>query len=108
MIKAAGASNKAVGPLAIAKILVEAAKNNTKVTIWDEGGTETDIKVTKKNLLDLQQDLLNFRNKHENEDLQHFKAELEGPSAALKLGKFTPLDMNIMRTYLDNNVKNIP
>ena len=108
MIKAAGASDKAVGPLAIAKTLVEAAINNTEVTIWDEGGAESNIKVSKKNLEDLQQDLLNFRDKHEKEDLQHFRADLEGPSAALKLGQFSPLDMNIMRTYLDNNVKNVP
>lgn len=108
MIKAAGASINAVGPLAIAKTLVEAAINNTEVTIWDEGGPESNIKVSKKNLEDLQQDLLNFRDKHEKEDLQHFRAELDGPSAALKLGQFTPLDMNIMRTYLDNNVKTVP
>ena len=108
MIKDAGASSHAVGPLAITKTLVESAINNTEITIWDEGGPETNIKVTKKNLEDLQKDLLNFRDKHEKEDLQHFRAELEGPSAALKLGQFSPLDMNIMRTYLDNNVKNVP
>ena len=108
MIKGAGEENKSVGPLAITKTLVEAAINNAEITIWDEGGPEAKIKVTKQNLEDLQKDLLSFRDKHENEDLQHFRAELEGPSAALKLGTFSPLDMNIMRTYLDNNVKNVP
>ena len=87
--------------------MVESAINGTEITIGDEGGPETNIKVTKKNLEDMQKDLLNFRDKHEKEDLQHFRAELEGPSAALKLGTFSPLDMNIMRTYLDNNVKNV-
>ncbi len=109
MIKAVGAGFNAVGPLAIAKTLVESAINKTEIAMFDkEGDPETKVVVTKQNLLDLQEDLLNFRSKHENEDLQLFKAELEGPSAALNLGLFSPLDMNIMRTYLDNNVKNVP
>lgn len=108
MIKGEGATTNAVGPLAIAKTMVEAAINGTDITMWEEGGEETKVKVVKKNLEDLQQDLLNFRDKHEKEDLQHFRAELEGPSAAFKLGTFSPLDMNIFRTYLDNNVKNVP
>ncbi|MGR3178417.1 MAG: hypothetical protein ACUZ8E_10215 [Candidatus Anammoxibacter sp.] len=106
-IKDTGAGSQPVGPLAITKALVESAMNKTEITIGDEGGTDTNITVTKQNLEDLQKDLLNFRDKHEKEDLQHFRAELEGPSAALKLGQFSPLDMNIMRTYLDNNVKNV-
>lgn len=105
MIKHAGANNALVGPLAIGKALIEAAKNQTEMTIWDQGGPEKNIKITKNTIEDLYQDLLNFRKKHEKEDLQQFKAELEGPSAALKLGKFSPLDMNILRTYLDNNMK---
>lgn len=108
MIKVVGASNHAVGPLAITKTLVEAAINKKIVTIWNEGEAGTDIKITKKMLVDLRQDLLNFRDKHEKEDLQLFKAKLEGNSANLKLGLFSPLDMNIMRTYLDNNLKNVP
>ncbi len=107
MIKSAGAESHVVGPLAIAKALVESAINKTELTIWDEGGPESQVQITKQNLIDMQQDLLNFRDKHEKEDLQHFRAELEGPSAQFKLGDFSPLDMNIMRTYLDNNVKNV-
>lgn len=105
MIKHAGAESHVVGPLAIAKTLVEAGQKKSEITIWDEGGPESNVNVTKADLVNLQQDLLNFRDKHEKEDLQHFRAELDGPSAKFKLGDFSPLDMNIMRTYLDNNVK---
>lgn len=107
MIKHSGGANYVVGPLAIAKVLVEAAMKKTEITMGEEGGSEENVTVSKQDLLNLQKDLLAFRDKYEKEDLQHFRAPMEGESAKFKMGNFSPLDMNILRTYLDNNVKNV-